>query len=170
MAHLADKYCQKAFEKGGKKGLGLAERDFLHESLVLAGLCHDLGHGPFSHAFDALVIPKIVPGIKWCHEDASEMLLDDMVDTYNIDIEPNQVKFIKGLIAGERRVDYDIDWIYEIISSKKYGMDVDRFDYMMRDPMHTNQKDLVFHPSIYMENFEIINNQAVYKEKVTSSN
>ena len=45
-------------------------------------------------------------------------------------------------------------------------MDVDRFDYMMRDPLHTNQKDLVFHPSIYMDNFEIINNEVVFNIKV----
>lgn len=96
------------------------------------------------------------------------MLLDDMIDTYNIDIEDHQVRFIKGLIQGERREDYDIDWVYEIISSKKYGMDVDRFDYMMRDPLHTNQKDLVFHPQIYMDNFEIIDNCMVYNIKISN--
>ena len=53
-----------------------------------------------------------------------------------------------------------------MISSKKYGMDVDRFDYMMRDPMHLNQKDLIFHPQIYMNNFEIIDNEAVYDIKI----
>ena len=168
VAHLADLYCQKAFEKGAKKGLGLAERDYLHESLMLAGLCHDLGHGPFSHTFDSLVIPSISPGLKWSHEVASEMLLDDMIDTYNIDMEMHQLRFIKGLIAAERREDYGIDWIYEVISSKKYGMDVDRFDYMMRDPLHTGQKDLVFHPNFYLDNFEIINNSVVFNIKIAN--
>lgn len=46
--------------------------------------------------------------MKWSHEDASEMLLDDMIDTYHIDIDSNQVRFIKGLISGERKVNYDI--------------------------------------------------------------
>lgn len=108
VAHLADKMCNRAFDKGGRKGLGLAERDYLHESLVLAGLCHDLGHGPFSHTFDNVVIPQLQENTKWSHEVASEMLLDDLIDTYNIDIEGHQVNFIKGLIAGERKVNYDI--------------------------------------------------------------
>lgn len=63
---------------------------------------------------------------------------------------------------------FDPDWIYEIISSKKYGMDVDRFDYMMRDPLHTSQKDLVFNPYIYMDNFEIIDNKMVFNVKIAN--
>lgn len=47
-------------------------------------------------------------------------------------------------------------------------MDVDRFDYMMRDPLHTNQKDLVFQPSIYMDNFEIIDNSMVFNIKIAN--
>ena len=43
---------------------------------------------------------------------------------------------------------------------------MDRFDYMMRDPMHLNQKDLVFHPNIYMDNFEIVENAIVFNGKV----
>lgn len=47
-------------------------------------------------------------------------------------------------------------------------MDVDRFDYMMRDPLHTNQRDLVFQPSIYMDNFEIIDNSMVFNIKIAN--
>jgi HD superfamily phosphohydrolase len=27
-----------------------------------AGLCHDLGHGPFSHVFEKELLPKLFPG------------------------------------------------------------------------------------------------------------
>lgn len=100
--------CKRAFDRGGRQGLGLAERDYLHESLVLAGLCHDLGHGPFSHTFDCLVIPRLDKQTTWTHEKASEMLFDDLIDTYNIDIENHQIRFIQGLIQGEKRVNYEI--------------------------------------------------------------
>lgn len=67
-----------------------------------------MGHGPFSHTFDGLVIPKLDPSNTWTHEIGSEMLLDDLIETYNIDMESNQLNFIKGLIRGKRNSDYDI--------------------------------------------------------------
>ncbi len=38
----------------------------------------------------------------------SEMLLDDLIDKYNIDMESHQLTFIKGLIRGKRSYDYEI--------------------------------------------------------------
>lgn len=37
--------------------------------ITIAGIVHDLGHGPFSHMFDNLLIPKITnTSDLWCHE------------------------------------------------------------------------------------------------------
>ena len=63
-------------------------------------LCHDLGHGPFSHVFDNSFMPRARPDLTWSHEQASEMMLEYLVDDNNIDIEKTEINFIKDLIAG----------------------------------------------------------------------
>ena len=39
---------------------------------------------------------------EWQHEHASEMMFDDMVKQYDLDIPTKDVLFIKALIAGDR--------------------------------------------------------------------
>lgn len=51
----------------------------------MAGILHDLGHGPFSHMFDNLLIPKLTSD-QWSHEDASESLFYYICDEYQIDL------------------------------------------------------------------------------------
>ncbi|XP_051516373.1 deoxynucleoside triphosphate triphosphohydrolase SAMHD1 isoform X2 [Myxocyprinus asiaticus] len=41
----------------------ISKQDIL--CVQIAGLCHDLGHGPFSHMFDGMFIPKVRPSEKW---------------------------------------------------------------------------------------------------------
>jgi HD superfamily phosphohydrolase len=43
----------------------------------LAGVLHDVGHGPFSHLFDNKVVKK-ANGKDWEHEIASLSLIEDM--------------------------------------------------------------------------------------------
>ena len=70
--------------------------------MTLAGLMHDIGHGPFSHTFDSKVVKgvKILgenaddEDVKWEHEEASEILFRHIVEQNHLipdTISPEQV-------------------------------------------------------------------------------
>jgi hypothetical protein len=45
-------------------------------------------------------MPLARPSSKWSHEEASEMMLEYLIDDNYIDIDRHQINFIKDLIAG----------------------------------------------------------------------
>ncbi|EIE81108.1 hypothetical protein RO3G_05813 [Rhizopus delemar RA 99-880] len=66
----------------------------------LAGLCHDLGKKMWVVQKQPNCPP---PGSTWTHEQGSERMLEYLVDDNQIDIEKDEINFIKDLIAGEPR-------------------------------------------------------------------
>ncbi|CAH1779924.1 unnamed protein product [Owenia fusiformis] len=118
----------------------------------IAGLCHDLGHGPFSHMFDGKFIPKIDKNSKWRHEDASVQMFDYLVEDNNLiplfeqhGLTERDRIFIKEQIAGPstRNKNWNYrgrpkskSFLYEIVANKRNGIDVDKWDYFARDCHH----------------------------------
>ncbi|XP_047445358.1 deoxynucleoside triphosphate triphosphohydrolase SAMHD1 [Mugil cephalus] len=131
----------------------ISRRDIL--CVQIAGLCHDLGHGPFSHMFDGMFIPKARPESKWKHETASLKMFDYLVDDNNLKpvmeqhglVLPDDLDFIKEQIAGPLEINKGQKWpykgrledksfLYEIVANKMTGIDVDKWDYFSRDCHH----------------------------------
>ncbi|XP_052062379.1 deoxynucleoside triphosphate triphosphohydrolase SAMHD1-like [Mytilus californianus] len=88
--------------------LNITNKDIL--CVEIAGLCHDLGHGPFSHLFDSKFIPAVRPTSKWKHEDASVMMFDYLIEKHNLmgefkkyDLIDKDIKFIKEQIEGPKQ-------------------------------------------------------------------
>ena len=99
------------------------EREIL--LLSIAGLIHDIGHGPFSHLFDELT--------KSHHEDRSIELFTHMNTKYSYGYTEEDINFIKDVILPKDQMDpKSKKYLYQIVSNKN-GIDVDRFDYIMRD-------------------------------------
>uniref|UniRef100_A0A8D3D9W1 Deoxynucleoside triphosphate triphosphohydrolase SAMHD1 n=1 Tax=Scophthalmus maximus TaxID=52904 RepID=A0A8D3D9W1_SCOMX len=133
----------------------LAGQDIL--CVQIAGLCHDLGHGPFSHMFDGRFIPKARPDIPWKHENASVAMFDHLVKENDLNqlmtqhglVLHEDLTFIKELIGGPldtnaaeaKKWQYkgrpnDKSFLYQIVANKTNGIDVDKWDYFARDCYH----------------------------------
>ncbi|KAF1390394.1 hypothetical protein PFLUV_G00057590 [Perca fluviatilis] len=153
VGHLAGQLVQALNER--QPELLISRRDIL--CVQIAGLCHDLGHGPFSHMFDGKFIPKARPGISWKHENASLDMFDYLVKDNGLKpvmeqhglVLPEDLEFIKEQIAGPpdtnaaqgQKWPYkgrteDKSFLYEIVANKRNGIDVDKWDYFARDCYH----------------------------------
>ncbi|CAO3687955.1 hypothetical protein G6F70_003663 [Rhizopus microsporus] len=133
----------------------------------LAGLCHDLGHGPFSHVFDNTFMPLARPGQKWTHEQGSERMLEYLIDDNHIDIEKDEVNFIKELIAGEARSQSkykERQFLFDIVANKKNSVDVDKFDYIERDSYNLGLRSS-YDANRLLVYSRVINNEICYHQK-----
>ncbi|XP_074644284.1 deoxynucleoside triphosphate triphosphohydrolase SAMHD1-like isoform X2 [Tubulanus polymorphus] len=147
VAHLAGELVKTLQQK--QPELQITIKDII--CVQIAGLCHDLGHGPFSHLFDGKFIPHVRPQCKWKHEIASvkmfQYLLDDneLYDEFHrYGLTEKDIKFIKEQIAGPRHDlkseiwpyegrDKSKSFLYEVVANKRNGIDVDKWDYFSRD-------------------------------------
>uniref|UniRef100_A0A3P9DN11 Uncharacterized LOC112436673 n=1 Tax=Maylandia zebra TaxID=106582 RepID=A0A3P9DN11_9CICH len=157
-----------------KKSL-ISDQDVL--CVQIAGLCHDLGHGPFSHFFDGMFMDAIKRDKKgkeeWRHEKASIEMFKHLLDQnglkevmkkygLKVDEDGTDLVFIEEMIKKpqdekpqndaaqdneHQNNDASTKWpykgreekksfLYEIVSNKNTGIDVDKFDYFARDCHH----------------------------------
>jgi hypothetical protein len=120
----------------------------------MAGLCHDLGHGPLSHAFEGFINDyrdSVGDGRPhWEHEVASIQMLDFILCSNAIDLTPfgvgeHDISFVKLLIHGIKPAEpwpaasvgrpESKRWLCDIVANKRNGIDVDKLDYFLRDSM-----------------------------------
>lgn len=153
-------------ENAYPKEMKIDERDII--CLQVAGLCHDIGHGPMSHAFESRFVRILKPESKWKHEQAScdmfkhllekhkeiriiqddKELISSSEDKSKIGKEEEKDRaFIRSLILGKKEKDSDTgrgpekDFLYEVVSNDVNGIDVDKFDYFARDCYHLGFKN-----------------------------
>ena len=163
VSHLAKEliYHLKNIHQNNVIKLNITDDDIL--CLEIAGLCHDLGHGPYSHLFEDYFLkgnPNIDNIINKSHEIRSVNLLKYIIDKYNILITDEQYNKIKKMIIPEETDNF----IYQIISNKKSGIDVDKMDYIIRDTYKTGFKFSIDINRI-IKNCRIINDNLCFNIK-----
>ena len=170
-AHLAGVLCNQLRRQ--QSALRISRKDVL--CLQIAGLCHDLGHGPMSHMFDGkfLEAMKELTRDDWVppHEELSTQLLVHLIEANGLwkdfeaaGLDKRDLIFIQEMIDhkargepvgegeqgdGEQPREGEVwrkyggreeekHFLYEIISNDVNGVDVDKFDYFMRDALFLN--------------------------------
>ncbi len=63
---------------------------------------HDIGHGPFSHVFDSQFMPRACPNVSYHHEEMSLKMIDLLIDENYIDLDQQDIQFIKEIIIGAK--------------------------------------------------------------------
>ncbi|EIE24922.1 hypothetical protein COCSUDRAFT_14348 [Coccomyxa subellipsoidea C-169] len=114
----------------------------------VAGLVHDLGHGPYSHVFDRVMKQM---GRNWVHEQMSVNILDDILadnvhDISEADLSEDEIKHVKAMITSEKGglpPPQGKRWLYEIVANNRNGLDVDKYDYLQRDALYCNVRTSV---------------------------
>jgi HD superfamily phosphohydrolase len=140
--------------------------EYICELIKIAALCHDIGHGPFSHVFDDYFVQntdkKDVFGAS--HEERSGILIEQIIKNdaeLSMIITDDEIQFIKNLINPK---EHHIGFIYQLVSNSLTGLDVDKFDYLVRDVYLTNFQSKI-DTSRLVKHIRIINNNIVYQEQ-----
>ncbi len=98
------------------------------QEVRVAALLHDLGHGPFSHVFEDVLLEKR----NMNHEDVTEWMIresevGDVIESYGL-----SKHRIADLVRGRRKTKID-----GILSGIVAGqIDVDKMDYLIRDSFY----------------------------------
>ncbi len=113
----------------------------------IAILLHDIGHGPFSHALEHVLIEDLH------HEDISLMLMKKLDQQFN-----GQLKLAIEIFTGQ----HPKKFLHQLISGQ---LDVDRMDYLTRDSFFTGVSEGVIGYDRILKMLTVHQGELVVEEK-----
>ncbi len=117
------------------------------EAVQIAILLHDIGHGPFSHALEHILVEGV------SHEYISTLLMDNLNREF-------EGKLDMALDIFNRR--YHKQFLSQLVSGQ---LDIDRMDYLNRDSFFTGVSEGVISSDRIIKMLNVHNGQLVVDEK-----
>lgn len=129
------------------------------QDILMAALCHDLGHGPYSHLWDELFAQTLK------HEARSVLLFAKVAREHLPHFSAERVARVQSFICppleGFSAPVPPDTWQYDIICNIRTGVDVDKFDYLVRDLFLSNSQCVVNIPAL-LESAHVVDNRLCY--------
>lgn len=120
------------------------------EAVLLAVLLHDIGHGPYSHALETLIISAH-------HEKIGIQLMHYLAEIFG---EP--VRLALEMFQGH----YHRPFFHQLISGQ---LDLDRLDYLSRDSFYTGVAEGVVGHDRILRMLSVVDDKLVVEEKALYS-
>lgn len=139
---------------------------YLQELVNIAALCHDLGHGPFSHLFDDIFInnSELKNHENALHEKRSQLLIEIIIKKsqyLSTRICNEHIRLIQNIIDPPKKAK---GFIFQIVSNNSNSLDVDKFDYITRDMSMIGKKSSFDYKSLITQAV-ITNNMIAYPKE-----
>jgi HD superfamily phosphohydrolase len=138
------------------RGLKESINEYEEISLLLAALLHDIGHLPFSHAFESISNTN--------HEEYTKKIILEDSEVHRILVEAD--KDLPDNIVMILNHEHPNKLLSQIVSSQ---LDSDRMDYLLRDAYFTGTTYGEYDIGRLFRTFRIHNNKLVIKESGINS-
>lgn len=128
-----------------EKGIEINDKEYT--GALIAILLHDIGHAPFSHALEHILIPKV------SHETLSAILIEELNREFNGELD---------LAVQIFNNEYKRKFLNQLVSSQ---LDIDRLDYLNRDSFFTGVSEGKIGAERIIKLINVYNDEIVIEEK-----
>ncbi len=135
------------------KGIEITSEEALAAKAAI--LLHDIGHGPYSHALEKVLLKGV------SHEDLSLVIMHALNEETNPNLKGHLTLAIK-IFTNQ----YHKKFLHQLISGQ---LDVDRLDYLSRDSFFTGVSEGVVGYERILKMLTVSDNELVVEEKGINS-